>query len=82
MKRKRRYERRSGEVYVALEAQYGNENAGKSEGDGVIAPKNPPFFDMSENTVSVNELKEYQGQHEEGGIISPQNGSNIDLNVT
>ena len=30
----------------------------------------------------VDEYQEYQGQPEEGGIISPKNGSTIDLTVT
>ena len=37
---------------------------------------------MSENAVYVAESQEDQGQSEEGGFISPKNGSTIDLTVT
>ena len=37
---------------------------------------------MSENEVSVDESQEYQVQHEEVYVVSPQNSTNIDLTVT
>ena len=54
----------------------------KYEGGGVIAPIYQDLVDICENSVSVDESQEYQGQNEEVCVVSPKNSTTIYLTAT
>ena len=90
LKGRGRDDRKIREKEAARKYHSSHETMRKSEGGGFIAPNGQCIFDNSENAVSVDystyfiedKSKEYQEQPEGGGVVSPKNGTTIDINVT
>ena len=89
-KRDVRKSREDQEDQVSREAQLGYENMGQDEVGGFITPNEPDLINFSKKSVSVDfsvgcikdESQKYQLQSEGGGVLTPENGTTIDLTVT
>ena len=80
----------SSEDQASQKAQSVHEPLIQAEVGGVIETNDPELIDLSKNTVStdtsVNRIEDvsqkYQGKAESIGVMTPQNGTIIDLFVT